>query len=120
MKFCARHLTDLTAAIRRKGMIGLCHDDPAIVRHLAKRWLRGASGSKPSVTDFDPRVVAMLEICQKAHDVGLPRLAPACPICGAAKILQDNKVPDAWIDNVSDVLLLIAKVNNLIPTSVEA
>ena len=105
---CARHSHDLLAACRKKGMGSLVR--PERSRLFAERWLAGTA-TKP---EFDPYVVAVMEIFSKCKQMNIYVLPGACPVCTAAVAIQSVKTADSWIDNVTDLMLLTARVNHLV------
>jgi hypothetical protein len=113
MKLCGSHQTDLAAALRKKGLWKLCSTDPHISAVRAQRWLAGVAMRE----EFDPLVVATLEINSKAKEILHPAIAETqhlCPLCQASKALQRVDIPAAWIDNCTDMMFLVAKTNGLV------
>lgn len=109
MKICAGHMFELSGAIRRKGMWPLVNTSNAT--HFAQRWLEGTAKQH----EFDPLVVAALEVSAKAKQLCGDLLhAETCPLCQINLVLQNADASQAWIDNVSDLMLLTAKVNHLV------
>lgn len=109
MKHCSRHSHDLLGVLRRKGMARLVN--PARAQVFAERWIAGTA-TKP---EFDPYVVSVLEIFKKCKDMNIYVLDGACPLCTINKALQDATADVKWIDNVTDLMLLTARVNELVP-----
>jgi len=116
MKLCSAHYTDLRRAIQNKGMSGLIRD-PATLRQRADRWLKGRAQESDG---FDPLMVATLEIYKKAtEEVGTHLHMTKtngehyCPLCELPRV-HGTAAPGAWIDNCTDMVLLICKTNNLL------
>lgn len=112
MKLCTSHSHDLRAVLMRKGLWHLVKPERAA--EAAKEWLDG------NTTDatFDPYVGCVVEINGKAQDMGIVhRLQPedTCPLCETNRHLQRTDAAMMWIDNVTDAVLLVAKVNHLVP-----
>lgn len=109
MKNCARHSSDLSEALKRKGLWHLVKPERA--QDFAVRWLQGTA----TAVEFDPYVVASLEINMKM--VKFLRIQPEhpqeCPLCRVNLVLCNSEADKAWIDNVTDLMLLTAKVNDL-------
>jgi len=108
MRICNGHSHDLIHELDRRGLKKLIRPELASVH--GKLWLEG----KASREEFDPYVVATLEIASKAREFGVQALNGSCPLCEIARALQDNEVPEAWLDNCADFMLLIAKANHLV------
>lgn len=111
-KMCIGHSHGLIAALRRKGMGSLIRPEQAA--KFARRWLDGTA-TKP---EFDPYVVAGLEILSKCRVMNIYVLPGGCPLCAAEKALQNADAGVAWIDNVSDLMLLTAQTNRLVAVGV--
>lgn len=107
MKLCQRHISDLIGAIRRKGMGHLISVNDAQASARCAKWLDG----KTTADEFDPLVVSMLEINHKASLVtNLSVTAPCCPLCEVERRMQ-RYVASSWIDNVTDMMILICETN---------
>lgn len=111
MKICGRHSHDMLHALRRRGMQKLIRPEDSVT--FAKRWLEGLA-TKP---EFDPFVVATLEIFKKCHDMSIYVLEGGCPLCAVNVAFQKNDADASWIDNVSDLMLLTAQTNRLVTVS---
>lgn len=109
MKICSRHFSDLAYAVKHKGMGLMIRPEKSEM--FAHHWLNGHS----KLHEFDPLVVAALEINKKATELcGAAIINGSCPLCTVAKVLQRTDAADVWIDNVSDCMLVFAKVNGLV------
>lgn len=112
IRMCSGHAIDLAKEIKRKGMGHLVYNDPEHVEHFVQRWIHGVSPRE----EFNPFVVAVLEITKKAQDIVPPLMLEGgtrCPICCVSRHLHRDVAVD-WIDGVSDLMLLTAKVNELV------
>lgn len=109
MKFCASHFHDLDHTLKHKGMGRFIN--PAHAETFAQRWLDGTA----TILEFDPLVVSVLEIKAKTVQMGMVCLNGDCPLCAANRALQNLDTADAWIDNISDLMLITCKTNNLLP-----
>jgi hypothetical protein len=99
----------LDAAIRKKGMGNLISLQDWEAKAKAKRWLEGTA----PVGEFDPLVVAYLEINKKAFEMFNTHLRDECPLCAANRILKRN-ADKQWIDNISDLMYATCLANGLI------
>lgn len=109
MKLCSGHLHDLSHAIKHKGLGRFIN--PERTTEFARKWLNGTA----SLHEFDPLVVSMLEINAKATQIcGTHLINGSCPLCTVERVLAPNPAAETWIDNVSDCMLLFAKVNHLV------
>lgn len=108
MSLCARHSHDLSAVLRRKGLGALIR--PEAARQSAELWLKGQTRPK----DFDPYVVSALEIFSKCNQLSIYVIKDACHLCTAAAALRKDELPDAWIDNVTDLMAITARTNGLV------
>lgn len=106
MSICNTHSHDLLKVIKDKGMVEHISltKEQAVIK--AKRWLQGNATKE----QFDPYVVASLEIYQKANEqLGLIE-DPVCPLCVVEQVLGASH---SWIDNVTDLLVLFCRTNDL-------
>lgn len=114
MKFCARHQADVNQALQRKGMWQLVTNDPQEVERRAVLWLQG----RASRQEVDPLVVTTYEIqAQALRSVGQYLNSPTveyCPLCEAAVHFKSAVLPDSWIDNCTDAVLILCHTNGLI------
>lgn len=111
MKVCSRHISDLNAAIRRKGMGRLISPTEAESKRRAELWLAGRSTPR----DIDPLAIAVLEIASKAQQI-LPIALNGsawCPLCEVVRILRKQDADEIWIDNCSDMMVVLCRVNNI-------
>ena len=110
MKICNTHFADLRAALNKKGLGPLMeNNDDRAVAEFALRWLQGTA----SMEEFDPLVVSVLEITSHAKTMlGIDPQDPRCPLC-AVDFYLGSRGAESWIDNVTDLMLLTAKVNHL-------
>lgn len=113
MKICAKHLSELSHAIKRKGMGRYSPpSDPEISKIFAQRWLSGEVRSG----EFIAIVVAVLEVHKKFQDLVGYRIRnfpdDACPLCKIDALLQQNAA-EQWVDNVTDALVMFCEVNGL-------
>ena len=109
MKICARHFSDLSEQVKHKGMGSMIRPERSEL--FAQQWLAGHA----RVHEFDPLVVAALEVNKKATELcGAAIINGSCPLCTVTKVLQNHTADQTWIDNVTDCMLLFAKVNNLV------
>jgi hypothetical protein len=107
MNICHKHLTELAKMLQRKGLGHLITEDPQKAAYKGRRWLRG--NARPQ--DFDPQVVATLEIYQKVTSMGY---APTgCALCAVPALLRVASADAHWIDNVTDAMVVVAQVNGL-------
>lgn len=112
MKMCDNHMRALSKRITEKGMGNLMSDDPAEVTSRTRAWYAG----RMSVEQFDPRVICHAEIFGKAKALGLNIPQDRCPLCFVEHVFNmrgERHGDDSWIDNVTDAVLLQAKVNDL-------
>lgn len=116
MKHCSRHLHELSDALRKKNLWRLVQPERAT--ELAGKWLAGHS--RPD--EFDPMVVSVLEINAKASQLcyGLSWAGSECPLCKVESVLQNSNAGEMWIDNVTDLMVVTAQVNGLMPGSAGA
>lgn len=113
MKTCAGHYVDLKRSLERKGLWHLVDLSPSVMADRTQRWLTGAGSCAPQ--HFCPLVVSLLEVQKKVADLFGPQAETVCPFCEAARGMNNDKIPAAWIDNVTDLMLVTAKVNHLVP-----
>lgn len=106
MKPCSAHSEDLLRTIRRKGMGALVRSDRAA--EFARKWLLGTTTKE----EFDPYVVATLEIASKAKELSVYVVPGCCPLCTVEAAYRQPLAPD-WIDNITDLMLIIARANAL-------
>lgn len=106
--FCTRHSFELEAALKRKGLGKLIKWKSAEdVTRFTVRWLAGVATRE----EFDSYIVSSLEIMGKAHQFGFnPHICSLCEVC--ARLLKID-ADDEWIDNVTDLMVLVAHVNHL-------
>lgn len=111
MKLCSKHSHDLRKQLERRGLDKLIN--PAHAGEFAQRWLDGDALAE----EFDPYVVAALEINAKAQQFGVVDLNDmnVCPLCAINRVLQNSRADESWVDNVADLMLITAKVNHLVP-----
>ena len=103
---CPRHSYDLLSMIKRKGMERHITQHTADVRRKTLLWLRGQSQPQ----DFDPYIVSSLEIIKKARDEYGAAHNGGCPLCYVEHLLG---AADAWIDNVTDLMVVTCHANGL-------
>ena len=115
-KICGRHSHDLLDMIKRKGLMHLVNNDPKEVERRTKAWLLGIASRQ----EFDPYIIAVLEIYNKASEIighELERVSAEgrvpCPLCAVTRALQDAGADVKWIDNCTDAVLVAAEVNEL-------
>lgn len=110
MKHCIKHINELHAMIKRKGMGNMVIQDSTEADWFAKSWLAGTSG----IEEIDPLVVSVLEIQQKAYTlIGEAVNKPdVCPLCAVEKLLQRD-ADEEWIDNVTDAVLAMIMANGV-------
>lgn len=113
MKICAKHLTDLNQAIKRKGMGRYSPpDDQEVSRIFTLRWLSGTAHPGELIAI----VVAILEIHKKFQELVGYRIRnftnADCPLCKIDALLQQN-ASEQWVDNVTDALVMLCEVNGL-------
>ena len=107
-KLCTRHTHDLHEDIKKKGMGRYVSLNTQDVKRKTHLWLHGAA----TPADFDPYVVAVLEINKKAHEeYGIPH-HHTCPLCYIDHILG-MRAATTWIDNVTDLMVVTCRTNNL-------
>jgi len=109
-KLCARHEASLIEELKRKGIWFLCYSEKEHVNAFKHRWLNGES----VVGEFNPYVVAVLEINQKAvtHIGAYTQESRYCACCEVQKKLGED-ADDVWLDNVTDAMLQFCLVNGL-------
>lgn len=107
-KMCSGHSHGLMGALRKKGMGSLIRPERAA--ESAKKWLDGTALKH----EFDPYVVASLEILAMCNKMNIYVIEGACPLCTTNAALQNAAAADKWIDNVSDLMLLTAQTNQLV------
>ena len=108
-KMCAGHYHDLAAALRKKNLWFLVAQESSERERRAQEWLKGTA----KFHEFDPLVVSMLEITQKCRMLVSGGLPMGCSLCNAMKLLNDERVPEAWIDNITDLMVVTARINGL-------
>lgn len=108
LKMCTGHLHDLREQLRRKNLWRL--HQPERAQLFAQQWLAGACAPH----EFDPLVVSILEINKKVSELcgQLVNGTTVCPICLASRHLMTD-ISVTWLDDVTDLMLLTAKVNHL-------
>lgn len=111
MILCPGHFEDLKQALTRKGLWYLVDTSPEALTRNIQAWLAGKTTDK----QFDPLVGALCEIRQKLVEMGAQQANSTCPLCQVNRILQTVTADQSWIDNVTDMMVLVAKVND-IPT----
>ncbi len=111
MRCCQNHFQEVRKAIIAKGMQKLLkHEDTRDIQIFATRWIVGYAAAQ----EFDPLIVAMLEINNHAHMmIGMAKEDPRCPLC-LVEFTMGQKADQKWIDNVTDLMLLTAKANDLL------
>ncbi len=116
MKFCSRHMHDMGAAIRKKGMGHMITQSDVEVARKAQAWLAGTLPAH----EFDPMIASILEVNAKAVDLLGTRLLEQknngnhhCPLCSANQILKNPAIDTSWIDNVTDLMVITAHQNGL-------
>lgn len=109
LKLCSGHYIDLRRALQHKGIWHLCTVDAHLRGERAKMWLAGQCPAH----QFDPFAVSLLEMRNKLSDLtgGHP---VGCLLCNAMKLLDNEKVPAAWLDNITDLMVVTARVNGLV------
>lgn len=112
MKLCTGHQSDLKKALERKGLWRYVALDAAEAQHRTRLWLAGHCQTQ----ELDPLVIVVCEFKSKAMQYGVADTPNTCPLCGAAKLLELAKLPESWIDNCTDQVLLVFKVNGLART----
>ncbi len=121
MKLCNRHFHDLKTALQHKGLWYLVDlSDPVLARKM-EQWRTRQTTDE----DFCPYVGASLEIYDKANTImgpeytwiafGYGTTGKPCPLCAINQHQDNQAVASSWIDNVTDMMVLVAQVNN-IPT----
>lgn len=114
-KLCSGHSTDLFSALRRKGMRQHFHPERAAA--FAREWVAGEL-KKGKV---DVYVVSVMEINAKCSQMRILLLPEACPLCIVNRFFQRGDAAEKWIDNVTDAMVVMCRVNDLrLETSVEA
>lgn len=106
MKLCSAHSSDLSKALRRKGIAHLMRPERAV--EFAQKWLAGTT----TKSEFDPYVVATLEIAKKASDLGVYVVPTCCPLC-TVNAAYRKELAQSWVDNVTDLMLIVARTNDL-------
>jgi len=116
MKICDNHYQNLAFALKKKGVWHLVGPQ-ATRQERAVRWVTGKVAEEDS---FDPLMVSILEISQKAKLLigdqillAKPNGQHYCPLCEANRFFQKHEMADSWIDNCSDLMLLTAQTNGL-------
>ncbi len=113
MKICSRHFDALAAALKRKGLWYLCSTQHNQVAHDAAMWLQG----RTTDATWNPVVVCLLEIYSKADQVlgdYCVSHPDSCPLCQMPKVFTSHKnLDDAWIDNITDMMVLVAITNGI-------
>lgn len=108
-RLCSGHIHDLAEQVKRKGLWRFVR--PENTEAFAKRWLAGTA----TMQEWDPLCISVLEIQKKASDTfGRDFVNGSCPLCVAAKIYRSVRIPGAWIDNITDLMIIQARVNHLI------
>ncbi len=105
--YCGYHSEGLMHALKHRGLGKLI--DPAKAGEFAIRWLSGIS----AFHEFDPFVIASLEIRAQCTKVGIPEVG-GCPLCAADHFLPGRDIDEAWVTNVSDMMVQQAKLRQLI------
>lgn len=107
MNFCGSHNTAVQKAITERGMWGLVATDVKTVTKRAQLWLTG----KATASDFDPLVIATLELLQKTREhAGLP--GNKCPLCFASHHLGKG-IDNVWINGCTDKILDACKSSDV-------
>lgn len=116
MKHCSRHMSDLARAIRKKGMGHMITQSDVDIARKTQLWFQGALTAE----EFDPLLVSILEINAKAVDLLGTRLLEKkangnehCPLCSANQILKSTRMDISWIDNITDMMVIVALSNGL-------
>lgn len=115
MRLCSRHFADLRAALQKKGLWYLVELEP---RHLAMRAQQWLDGNTTDET-FDPFVAANMEIHVKAIELMGPEHnwkrngSEPCPLCKLNQFLCNDNADLSWIDNITDMMVLVAITNNI-------
>lgn len=108
MKYCTGHLHDLRKQLDRKGLSRLIHPERA--GEFGQRWVQGTAKAH----EFDPMVVAMLEIGAKCRQLGIEFTDRACPLCAVNVGLKRPDAASSWTDNVTDLMVVVAQTNGLV------
>lgn len=108
MPMCTRHSHDLLQFIRRKGMADHVSATAEDAQRKARRWLQGQT----SRDDFDPYVIATLELNQKAGMIFAVPSTPHCTLC-VVEHQGGPAVCHEWLDNVTDAILAAALANDI-------
>lgn len=116
MKICTKHFAELREALTKKGMWQLVDLDPQVIEIKMNHWLTG----KTTDEQFCPLVACMAEIRHKALEMMGPeqtwrrcQVGHACPLCEVEFYLQNSGAGKQWIDNVTDMMILLCETNNI-------
>lgn len=106
-RLCATHSSALLEMVKRKGMGRYITQSTDSVRRKTKLWLTGQA----QPYDFDPYIVAALEVAKKAREMyGVQN--GTCPLCAADHFLGFGAA-STWIDNVTDLMVVTCQANDL-------
>jgi hypothetical protein len=110
-------MKSIALSLKKKGVWHLV--GPQATRlERAQRWVTATVKEEDG---FDPLMVSILEISQKAKQlIGDQIVMPkangqhCCPLCEANKFYKKHEMAASWIDNCSDLMLLTCQTNGLI------
>lgn len=109
MRTCTTHMHAMRDKLRHMGLWYLVNLDPEVCKRRADLWMKG----KALREDFDPLVVMMLEINNKAKLHGVYVMPEGCPLCAMNAARADHTSADTVIDGFADLMLSIAQKNHL-------
>lgn len=116
MKICAKHFDGLRTALIKKGMWYLVDLDPVVLAVQMQHWLAG----RTTDSTFCPLTASMAEIRTKAIELMGPEQmwrkcqgGHACPLCEVEHYMQNADAGEMWIDNITDVLVILCETNNI-------
>lgn len=116
-RLCNSHGHDLYSAVKRKGMAHRITTTEQGMKDVRDRWLTGTTPEG----EFDPLVVATLEVFNKADEMfGKSwEKKSGCPLCAVDGILK-QEAAKTWVDNITDLMLVTCIANGLMPRAYTA
>lgn len=112
MNHCSRHFDDIKQALKQKGLWHLVDLDPEVIKYRGHQWLHG----KTTDRTFDPFVATSLEINSKLIMLVGPNWQTThgkCGLCVVERFLDRGDAPKSWIDNITDLMVVVAITNGI-------